>query len=188
MASKVSDYVPTDGTVLLNQGQTIQLQRGQPNHALVGAHLIAEATAEVFTSHAVNATALLNYGDYRGPRGFREAVAAFLNAELAPARPADASEFFATAGNSHAIDTVCWLLHRGRRAAKEPYTIVVETPTYPFAVLSLREDGGHLAAVARDADGQLDMGALRTCVQGARAAGRPVTMMCVVSPCFSLTA
>lgn len=103
----------------------------------------------------------LHYGDPRGARPLREAIAGYLRSARAVRVHAD--QVMVTSGAQQAIDIVA-------RAALAPGDAAwIENPAYPMAAALLRGIGVRLVPVRVDAEG-LDVAAGRRAAPGARAA------------------
>ena len=136
----------------------VDLARGDPGPEFLPAALVRDA--------ATRATAgldpdLLQYGHEPGDRGFRSALATWLEREGAGVSTPE--RLFVTAGASLGLHLVCTLFTRpGER-------VLVADPSYHLALAQFHDHGLRVEAVAADADG-LDPDALDAALRAAPAA------------------
>jgi len=115
---------------------------GQPSADLLPVELVRTA-ADGFLSRA-NPQAL-NYGDRQGDAGFRQVLAAFLEAEYLA--EVSAESLFVAAGNSQALDFVCSVFTRPGD------TVIVEEPSYFLAFRIFEDHGLDIVPVPLDENG-----------------------------------
>ncbi len=120
----------------------IDLAIGQPSPWLLPLEVIASACADF---GRWGKTDLLAYGFEQGDKGFRSALAAWLNPIYG--RPVDPGELLVTNGASLALDLVCTLF------ARSGDTIFVEEPTYFLARKIFADHQLKPVALPMDADG-----------------------------------
>ena len=136
----------------------VDLARGDPGAEFLPAALVRDAAARATAGLDPD---LLQYGHEPGDRGFRDALATWLEREGAGA--SDPERLFVTAGASLGLHLICALFTRpGQR-------VLVADPTYHLALAQFSDHGLRVEAVAADADG-LDPDALDAALQAAPAA------------------
>jgi 2-aminoadipate transaminase len=146
----------------------VDLRVGQPDPGLLPAALLAEAAAISLTAHAATTLA---YGAQRGPGSMIAALCDRLAA--VDGRPPGPAEVLITTGASHALG-----LATGRLASAGD-TVLVEDPTYDYAVELFRDRGLAVEPVPMDGDG-LVVDALADRTRRLRAAGRRVAFAYVI--------
>jgi DNA-binding transcriptional MocR family regulator len=120
----------------------INLAVGQPSPDMLDPALLGAAAADCFGSIDPET---LNYGDYAGEPGFREALAAFLTRHYGAEVPLE--QLFLTAGASQGIDIAC------RTWCRSGDPILVEEPSYFLALDIFASHGLRAVPVAMDEQG-----------------------------------
>ena len=115
---------------------------GQPSEDLLPVELLRKASADFL---AAAQPLELNYGERQGDRGFRQALAGFLEPEYG--EPVSEESLFVTAGNSQALDFICG------QFANEGDTVFLEEPSYFLAHQIFRDHGLELVGIPVDEDG-----------------------------------
>lgn len=129
-------------------GEIVDLGIGQAEDALLPRTELAEAARRGLLA---DDGSCMQYGPEEGPEAFRESLAAFLRRHRDPG--VTAADLVVTAGASHGLDL---LLSRLTRPGD---TVLVEDPSYFFALEVLEGRGLRLIGVSMDEDG-LDVAAL----------------------------
>lgn len=146
----------------------LDLGWGHPHAALLPTGPWAAATQQTLTSFGWQA---MTYGYAAGPGPLIEWLADHLS--RLEQGTIDASQFFVTAGASHALALVSTVL------AGPDDVVLVDAPTYHFALRILLDRGVHLVRAPADDDG-IDPAALGTLVASLRARGRRVAVLYLV--------
>ena len=158
--------------------RTIAFQKGMPADDMLGrAHMVS-------CLHAIDGATdstfeLLNYGADGGSDSFREKVSGFINTmypeiRSGKQRQIKSGEIVSTSGNSHALSVISTLFLSGHKR-----TVLVDDPTYPFAVLTLRDHASHVVGVPM-AGGQTDVLAMEREIVLAKNENRPVAFIYVI--------
>jgi 2-aminoadipate transaminase len=140
----------------------LDLGCGHPNPSLLPVEPWLAATSATSASFGWQA---LTYGAVAGPGPLIEWLAARLLV--------DATNFFITAGASHALELISGLL------CGPGDVVLVDAPTYHFALRVLRDRKAELVAAPSDEDG-LDPAALEALLARLRGEGRRVPMLYLV--------
>jgi len=146
----------------------LDLSWGHPHAALLPAEQWAEATQQMLTSFGWQA---MTYGYAAGPGPLIEWLSEHLSHLEHGA--SDVSQFFITAGASHALALLSTVL------ASPGDVVLVDAPTYHFALRILLDRGVQLVRAPTDDDG-IDPAALGTLVASLRTQGRRVAMLYLV--------
>jgi 2-aminoadipate transaminase len=146
----------------------LDLSWGHPHAALLPTRQWAAATQQTLTSFGWQA---MTYGYAAGPGPLIEWLAEHLSGLEQGA--SDLSQFFVTAGASHALALVSTLL------ASPGDIVLVDAPTYHFALRILLDRGVQLVRAPTDEDG-IDPAALGILVTSLRTQGRRVAMLYLV--------
>lgn len=157
--------------IVLREGM-LDLGWGHPDADLLPVAAIGRASA---AAHAKYADVMYQYGWPAGPAALIERLQARILRDEGKAP--DLSEICLTAGNSWALDQVLTL------CAPPQSVILVENPTYHYAVKIMRDHANPLAAVQCDADG-LDLEDLQKVMSAQHALGRSVACLYLV-PTFN---
>jgi 2-aminoadipate transaminase len=146
----------------------IELAFGEPDPTLFPAEGIAAACRAALADGGV---AALPYGANAGPPALRRLLAERLTA--LEGRPTTVEETLISGGNSQALDQLVTLFCRPGDV------VLVERPTYAFALSVLRDHPVVIEALPFD-EGGLDVAALERRLVEARAKGPKVTMLYTV--------
>jgi 2-aminoadipate transaminase len=150
---------------------TIDLGPGYLEPCLLPVDLLREAYTAALVKFGA---AALSYGDNRGARPLREALAVRIG--RADGRPCTASNVIITAGTSHALYLIATLL------AAPGQVVLVEQTSYDLGRVLFRDCGLRIREVPADSSG-MDPAALEEAVAAERAAGRKVAFGCL-TPTF----
>jgi 2-aminoadipate transaminase len=146
----------------------LDLSWGHPHAALLPAGQWAAATQQMLTSFGWQA---MTYGYAAGPGPLVEWLSEHLSRLEHGA--SDVSQFFIAGGASHALALLSTVL------ASPGDVVLVDAPTYHFALRILLDRGVQLVRAPTDDDG-IDPAALGTQVASLRAQGRRVAMLYLV--------